>query len=1287
MLEDKQEKLLKLEDRQKKLLKEVNKRIMIVGKFTCNDENQVRFLNFKNRNSNKLKQDMGKLTREDFFRVVKPEVVSSNDSFHYLGTDVWFNFCNLGRPFDNKDAMKTFQIPHDSALLKTKNFIGCSKIASIQKKGLEILKELVEDLNFLANFYHPNFGRALLFFAQEYVYKHADNNPKQKVGETVHSISPSEWEEAIENDPVLNKLIIRFLTCYSADERQCLSAFKKRIKKGPVFRSKIDKKKSTLTRNPDQAGILVEALSACKKALCSLDVSDETYMDVSNSTGYEWLESFNDDEFFGFDVPSIDNERKIDNASFQANFNAFLKISAKVHRFIRSSALHPFVFSGLMSKYVTTSREIGGISEIASKVCELSVKGKKVVAGPKKQQKYMDDLKKYSIVNSKIEEKLKNALQDDIKIFEDQLIIVKDRAKKQINPDLSFTADALKKMLTNTFVNLGLLTGGPILEMHEKNKKIVERLSQYYNLILSSSASTVEELKKDLITYAIDDDELNETEFIGKIFKIEPADPIKDKLQDIIMEKYIEEYGKKSVDDFATRVLKDIGPFKESIKTLRNVYAENLENEVRSESKSDAGSPTQIAGCVWKWDDKKYKELQTELENKSNKTDHESEHELNTTILGEREDNYKASSHVKKTKLYPTTKKFWGSLKASGIDEDVIERSKDKSKIEIEVKIKEDDDEEEINNFGIITLSGNSLKKPDNLSDQEDDVSFWINETQLDLRIEDFEDTDLCWNKLEELGIDIKDAKEANKPKPIKISIQNDETNDAGSIIICGDTVEILGDLTDNETLKFVQDNKEIPIDKDIINGLDAAKDQQDCHVKYSDFRGLAKIQKKIHKIYYKEDHPAKETVRPFLRSLIFGEYLLSTPLENTELGSLHTSINLGIIQRIIQYFGVLDKSKPQVFEYGIDSEGDEDIKGLLEKIEIDEIIPLPKKNEDAKNTLSHYISYQYKLSKSLTEIENYLTELNEIGDFFDAVKNTDLEVIVLDGTLDQHSQDEEVKKDLKRFFACSKPPLFVYLTRQTIDNDNNIDMNNFLETLNEVCEFPASRHPNLQIPIFVTPFELKNTYCSVLTNNMEMIPLPKLIDTTDRSNLDSLIVDKVIQEQPYLLLCASLILNNAKFGKIIKTNDNARKEPWCEKVIGYPPEEDDLIIKLFGEAWFRNDYLMDTLILNKLINYIRLLRVNDTKSILKKILHSVNNEVFINSTLIGLHSSLENLTPSFYILAAGNKQLIQAITGTDFVDPADGMFWERNIGSGGKKDFMNQEWLKGVLSFIREKP
>jgi len=1276
-----------LTDRQKQLLKQVNKRIMIVGKFTCNDNNKVRFLNFKNGNTDKTKKNMGKLTREDFFRVVKPEIVSSNDSFQRLGTDVWFNFCNLGRPFDNQDAMKTFQIPYDSALLKTKNFIGCSKIASIQKKGLEILKELVKDLNFLANFYHPNFARALLFFAQEYVYKHADSNPKQKVGETVHSISPSEWEEAIENDPVLNKLIIRFLTCYSADEQQCLSAFKKRLKKGPVFRSKIDNKKSTLTRNPDQAGILVEALSACKKALCSLDVSDETFVDVRNTTGYEWLESFNDDEFFGFDVPSIDNERKVDNATFQANFKAFLDISAKIHRFIRSSALHPFVFSGLMSKYVATSSEIGGISEIALKICELSVNGKKVVAGPKKQQKYMDDLKKYSIVNSEKEVKLKKALQDDIQIFEDQVIIVKDRAKKQINPDLSFTADALKKMLTNTFVNLGLLTGGPVLEMHEKNEKVVERLSKYYNLILSSSVETTEKLKQDLITNAIDDEELNETEFICEIFKIEPVDPNKDKVQDIIMEKYIEEYGKKSVDDFATRVLNDIGKFKESIKTLRNVYTENLENEVRSESKSDAGSPTQIAGCVWKWDDKKYKELQAEIENKSDKSDHQSEHELSTSILGTREENYKENSNTKKPKLYPTTIKFWDGLKASGIDEDVIERAKDKSKLEIKVKIKDDDDDDdEMVDFDIITLSGNSVKKPDNLSDQEDDISFWFNDKQLDLSIEDLDSPDVCWDILEKSGIDIKNAKEANKPKPIKIKIQNDGTNDEGSIVICGDTVEILGDITDNETLQFIQDKKEIPIDKDIINSLDAAKDQQDDHIKYRNFRELAEIQKKIHGIYFKEDHTAKDTIRPFLRSLIFGEYLLSTPLESTELGSLHTSINLGIIQRIIQYFGVLDKSKPQVFEYGIDSEKDNDIKGLLAKIEIDEIIPLPKNKEDAKNALSHYISYQYKLSKSLTEIENYLTELNEIGDFFDAVKNTDLEVIVLDGTLDQHSQDEEVKKDLKRFFACNKPPLFAYLTRQTIDNDNNIEMNNFLETLSEVCEFPASRHQNLQIPIFVTPFELKNTNCSVLTNNMEMIPLPKLIDKTGSSGLDSLIVDKVIQEKPYLLLCASLMLNNAKFGKIIETNDKARKEPWCEKVIGDPPEEDDLIIRLFGEAWFRNDYLTDTLILIKLMNYIRLLRLNDTKSELISIFNKVNSEDFY-LTLDSLNKSLEYLSPSFYIMAANNEQIIQNATGK--IEIEKGLSWERSNKSGRNK-FLNQNWLINnkdlILSFIDKK-
>jgi len=1264
---------------QEKLLQQVNKRIMIVGKFTCNDKNKSRLLNFKNKNTDKTKQDMGKLTREDFFRIVKPQVVSSNDSFQYLGTDVWFNFCNLGRPFDNQEAMKTFQIPYDSALLNTKNFVGCSKIASIQTKGLEILKELVKDLNFLANFYHPNFGRALLFFAQEYVYKHADINPKQKVNNKIHSIRHSEWEEAIENDPILNKLIIRYLTCHSADEQQSLSAFKKRLKTGPVFRSKKEEGKSTLVRNPDQAGILVEALSACKKALCSLDVSDKIYMDICNTKGYEWLNSFNDDEFFGFDVPSIDNERKVDNSSFEANFKAFLEISARVHRFIRSSALHPFIFSGLMSKYVATDSETTGISEIALKVCELSVKGKKVVAGPKKQQMYMEQLKVGSKVYTETENKLKKELKENFQIFEDQLVIVKDRSKKQINPDLSFTADALKKILTNTFVNLGLLTGGPILEMHKINEKIVKRLSKYYNLILSSSAKTIEELKQELIANAIDDDELNETEFIDEIFKLESED--QGKFQDIIMDRYIEEYGKKSVNDFATRVLNDIDEFKKSIKTLTNVYTENLENEVRSESKSDAGSPTQIAGCVWRWDDKKYKELQTDLENKRENSDHENELEINTNVLERRQNYYKESSRVKKTKLFPTTKEFWESLNTTDIKQDIIERAQDKSKIEIEVKIKEEDDDN-IQAFGTITLSGKSVEKPDNLTDKEDYLSFWINDTQLDLNIEDFDSSDIIWKKLENLGINIKDAKEAKKPEPIKISIQNDSSNDTGLITICGDTVEMVGDITEKDILKFVQDKKEISIDHDIINGLKAAKDQDDQNITYDNFRELANIQKKIHKIYNDEDHTAKETIRPYLRSLIFGEYLLSTPIGNSELGTLHTSINLGIIQRIIQYFGVLDNNKPQIFEYGIDS-NDDDIKDLLDKIEIDEIIPLPKKQEDAKNTLSDYISYQYKLAKSLTEIENYLVELNEIGNFFDAIKNTDLEVFVLDGTLEQHSN--EVKDDLKRFFACKKPPLFVYFTQQAMDKDNNnIDMNNYLETLNNTCRFPADKRPNLQIPIFVTPFEFDTLHCPVLTNNMKEVPLPKLVDNTDKYGLDSLVVNKVIQERPYLLLCVSLMLNNANFGKIIKTNDEAIDEPWCKKVIGLPPGEGDPLIKLLGEAWYRNDYLMDTLILIKLINYIRLLRVNDAESDLNSICSRINNEDFL-LTLNGLHSSLEKMSPSFSIIAANNEQIIQNITGE--INPANGLSWERSSGIGRKK-FLNQGWLKNwnVLSFIEKK-
>ncbi|MBF0231605.1 MAG: hypothetical protein HQK65_01020 [Desulfamplus sp.] len=1275
-----------LSKEQKKMLEQVNKRIMLVGKFTCNKE--TRILNFKESNTDKTQNNKGKLSREDFFRILKPEVVSFDDNFKYLGNEVWFNYYYFGRPFDNQGGMNSFSIPHDSVLLDRKGHFFGSKIASIQKTGLEVFEKLVKNLDFLSQFYHPNFGRSLLSLAKEYIYKHANLDK-------IDEVRLNDWKWAIESDPELNKLVIRYLTCYSADESQCLKAFRKRLKSGPAFKSKIEDGQSTLKGN--QADILANALVACKKALCSYDISDDIYQELKTVKGLEWLENYDSDIQFGINVKNIDQERKVDNASFHAYYQAFWNISASVHRFIRSRALHPYIFAGLMSKYVATDNEADGIQQIATKAWQLSVdrEGRKVVAGVKERKKHLECLRKNAVVKEEYMEKLKAALEDDVNIFDDQVDIVLDSTIKPLIPSRSFTPDNLKGICTELFTQLGLLTGGPILDMHEKNQKIVERLSQYYHLILSSTSKKFEDLKNELRNNITDNDEFNETEFIKEIFDkviiVEEQDA--KAIQDSVMDAYLAQYGYECVNDFAKRVLDDIDTFKNSIKTLKRIYAANLENEVSSKEKNETGSAMQSGAGISIWTDEQFKRLRAEAERERNKQQEnqgqKKEAEYNA-VLNIRHKHYnqsiKEQAKKEQSNTFTATKAFWDELKNSGFDQEQVTRAQELAAIEINVKIVDDGEEED---FGKIILSGNKIKKKVNL-DGRDNLIFEVDGKEINFEPGTFDDEALeieeIWRTLENAGVDISEAKENPYPKSVKINVRQGDKN-IGEINACGDKVEIKGNFIDHDNLIFSIDEQEITINLDVINDLiGGTREKHNSDYRYDDFRELTEIQKKIHATYNDDDHTAKDRIRPYLRALIFGEYLLATPKEQSKLGEMDTSINLGIIQRMLQYFGVLDKKKAEIFTYGIDSDKSDNVNQLLRKIKLDELIRLPKNinsvtgiDDAAVETLVDYIQYQYSLAKSLSNIEVYLKELNEIGDFFDAIQNTDLEVVVMDGTLNQHSK--EVTRDLKKFFACEKPPLFVYLTRQSADEKDNIDINTYLTTWGNIAQLPADRHPNLQIPILVTPFDFNNTQCPILTNDTQEIPLPKLV-TGESCDLDQLIVDKLIQEHPYLLLCASLMKNNANFGNIKEPNDGALKEPWYTQTIKILPQQGDAIISLLGEAWFRNDYLADTLVLSKVINLIRLLRVNDVKagnaSTLTALLKQVDTNDFI-STLEGLDTSFKNINPSFYIFAANNLLLFSMIESGQMLNLSNGMEWERSAGSG-KRTFSNQRWLSWTM-------
>jgi len=1281
-----------LDKKQIELIKQINKRLLIVGKFTCSKE--PRILNFKDKNSDLSQKNAGKLSREDFFRVVKPEIVSSDDDYKYLGEEVWFHEFKLGRPFDNEDAINTFQIPHDSPLIDSLDSSNSNTIETIQKKGLEIFHDLVKDVDFLANFYHPNFGRALLSYAKEYVFIHTESNPKRQN----KSINLNDWINAIEEDPILNKIIIRYLMCYYSDEQKCLFEFKNRLKNGPIFRSKNDNKKTSLSlNNPDQPALMVEALADCKKSLLS---NDKIYEEIIRSNEYkDWLNDYNTDQTFGFYVPSIDKDRKVNDSSFKSNYQSFIFTSGRIHRFIRSHVLHSFVFAGLMSKYVSDNRNVGGVQQIVSELMNLSVSGKNVIADNKQQKKYLQKLREHSKIDTSLRNKIKEKLGDNDSIFDAQLAVVQDRLRDSITQERAFTTESLKNILSELFVNLGLFTNGPLLEIHNKNKEHVLKLSTYYTLILSSSATNVDQLKEELENNSSDS---FETSFITQLFnEVNISDcQTGEAVRDAVMEKYIELYAKTGSNHFGEEFYNKIEKLSENIKNLKSLYENSLENDIASEGEDDTGSVMQFGAGIWQWNDEEYQKLQADAERSS--------------TLNKRDKNYSEKFNTiqqKNDRTFHATKDFWDSVETiaekAGLEKKVIDNAKEPNthKTLITVKVKTDNGTNEKVLDDQIVLKKNSMDIPIKLADEDEDtdnLSFWVNQKKLDLTYENFEPfenndatpeekkeaLENIWKIIQTDTSDDSSGNE-NSSNPIIIKAINSDGNESGSLSVYGSKVKISDTLLNDDNYTYSINEYEInDLDlKDKLLGI-PLEEQKTEKCLYKELRSLAEVQEDIHKIYNDENHIAKDTVSTYLRSLIFGEYLLSTPQKQSNLDELDTSINMGIILDMFKSIGLLDKQKAsKIYKYGIDSE-DDDIEKLLRKIKIDNFLPLPVNPTDARAALTDFIQYQYGLAQSLTDIQVYLTELNEIGKLFDAIKNTDLEVIVLDGTLESHSK--MVSSDLKKFILCKTPPLFMYLTNQAFNSHQHADLNAYLKTLESISNKPANQFPNFQLPIIVTPFEFRFNDCQVLTNNLDAIPLPTLTNK-EPCGIDSLFVDKVIQKEPYLLLCVSLMISNAKLGYIVQPNNDADEQPWVTETVGKrlvddkidSPQENETINELFAKAWLRNDYLIDTLILNKLVNIIRLLRVDIAKrglsSPFKDMLKDFDYNIFKDiqeDLLIDLAKKLlgswENFEFKFYI----HDVEFPNIENLEDPNLNQEVQWTHKIDHNTKRLFHNQLWL-----------
>jgi len=1070
---------------------DINKRITIVGKFTTSKEPRVFVFNKEKKN----------LSREHFFNEIKPTMASKNDGFTVefgSGKSSYVRY-EYGRSVDNIGASQCIEISNDSILLELSGSKG-TEARQIQQLGLKLYQDLISDLNFITAFFHPNFSKTLLFVASTYMEKHVSTS-KEIEEEKKHKLfRKNEWLNALKNNPMLNQAILKYLTCYDQDNQTCLLEFEKRLaetkSKGLIELSE---------SNPNHIELFSQALKDCKTTLNEfkhdLPPSDKVsifqhYKKMSKE--YLFLENFsikNDtDQEYIFDVPSTDSLRKVSNDNFVEYYRSFKHISDRIHRVVRATPLHPFMFCGLTSKYKTHN---------ASNARELEKVAKKMFATLKDSfpnytksevdneiRQNLDIINKTSVnkdLMKKFASKLEDKSQDDIEklvglvtlFFKD----IKEKIRDKVIPQRCFTKEDLQNILMKTFQFLGLQSASFMIEKIEEVDKLIDKLFKFYQKILSANnIDDIDKLKDELLEGYPENSQ--ESKFIDQIFqKVKqdnPTEGIND-FRKIVKYQYFENLSFECQNQFISLLIDDIKKFVKEVDRLDKLYKIHLGLDV-SASKETTGIPM-LTTTDYLFNQDEYK------------TGHLSKRK--EIIVDESQKNMKSKSYETQESILVT------KLKESEneIDKNSYQKIENKEKIVLNVL-------DDTNEIGTIEIGPN--------------------ETKIE-RQEAFKDT---------------------------ITI---ETSEGGlSNLTYDDLVEIPG--FDSSNLRYGEELSNITFD---------------------DSHELAKTQKEITDRYF-EDKTSKQFKR-FFRGLIYGEYMLSG--KDVPLGFNDVSINLGLSLETVMHLGEVDN--PSIFDPEKDST-DLNIGELIKEIDFSQYIPIADDEDKAVEAIAEFIQYQYHLATSFHNISAFFQEVNEIGNFFDAVKDVEgFEVVYLDGTLEEHVNKVRDSDDYATFLPVEKPSLIYYIARQAADSSEKIiGYTDFKLLFNDIFTMPDQRERfnALNLPFIMTPNPItekeKKEFPVISLQDIEM---PSFIEEKSgiKAAKKELVVDKVIENTSCLILSASLMAKSPDFGTIQKPKDGLR-------LTGINPKRGLSVHDLLVKPWKEVLLLNETLILTKLINYFR---------------------------------------------------------------------------------------------------
>jgi hypothetical protein len=248
------------------------------------------------------------------------------------------------------------------------------------------------------------------------------------------------------------------------------------------------------------------------------------------------------------------------------------------------------------------------------------------------------------------------------------------------------------------------------------------------------------------------------------------------------------------------------------------------------------------------------------------------------------------------------------------------------------------------------------------------------------------------------------------------------------------------------------------------------------------------------------------------MRARVLAETILSIPRGNVNLDSENLNNVIGVIMEMVEHLG-----DPGLPVYGKDAlkEGDETFE-LLKQINLSEFFPLP---DSESHQMSTVLQYHYSLCENLQNVKRYIEEIKELRDYFESVKNSDLEVQFYNVTFDEYPGIDPSRARAKDHVFLKDPPLVIYATAQSNPDSLSNCYNQFQKWLSRgKTAWKTEETAALQAPVVVMHPGYDKTSQDVgwPVFTSASVSLPEL-------GKDFWDVDYAIQRQPYLLWATAL--------------------------------------------------------------------------------------------------------------------------------------------------------------------